>query len=117
MFAARQLQEKCQEQNTDLFLIHVDLTNPFDMVSRRPLGNGKIRLLQKFITIIRQFHDVMHAKVQDKGESSIAFPITNEVKQAPTLFSIMFSVLLFDAFSGLDNGIDIRYRTDSSVFK
>ena len=27
-----------------------------------------------------------------------------------------FSVMLFDAFSDLDNGIDIRYRTDGSVF-
>ncbi len=28
----------------------------------------------------------------------------------------MFSAILFDAFSGSDNGINIRYRTDGSVF-
>ena len=35
---------------------------------------------------------------------------------APTLFSIMLSVMLFDAFHSLNNGIDIRYCTDGSVF-
>ena len=75
---------------------------------------------EKFITIVRHFHDSMHARVQDNGESFVVFSITNGVKQGcvlvPNLFSIMFSVMLFDAFSGLDNGINIRYRTDSSVF-
>ena len=56
--------------------------------------------------------------MQDKGESSVAFPITNEVKQGcvltPTLFSIMFFVKMFDAFSGLDNGIDIQYCTNGA---
>ena len=28
----------------------------------------------------------------------------------------MFSVMLFDAFNGLDNGINIQYRTHDSVF-
>ena len=64
---------------------------------------------EKFITIVKQFHDDMHARVQDSGEGSVAFPITNGVKQgcflASTLFSIMFSAMLFNAFSGSDIGI------------
>ena len=75
----------------------------------------------KFITIVRQFHDGMHARVQDNGESSIAFPVTNGFKQgcvlAATLFRIMFSMMLFDAFSGLDNRINISYCTDSCSSK
>ena len=107
------LQEKCQEQNTDLYSIYVDLTKAFDTVSRDGLWRimAKYGCSQKFITIVRQFHDGMHARVQDNRESSVAFPVTNGVKQrcvlAPTLFSIMFSVMLFDAFIGSDNGIDI----------
>ena len=62
----------------------------------------------------------MHARVPDNGKSSVAFPITNGVKLgcilAPTHFSIIFSAMLFDAFAGSDNGIDIRYRTEGSVF-
>ena len=75
---------------------------------------------EKFITIVRQFHEGMHARVQENGESSVAFPVTNEVEQgcvqSPTLFSIMFSATLSDAFNGSGNGTDIRYCTDGSVF-
>ena len=53
-------------------------------------------------------------------KNTVAFPVTNGVKQgrvlAPTLFSIMFSAILFDAFSDSDIGVDIRYHTDDSVF-
>ena len=34
IFTARQLQEKCQEQNVDLYMIFVDLPKAFDTVSR-----------------------------------------------------------------------------------
>ena len=34
IFTARQLQEKCQEQNMDLYMTFVDLTKAFDTVSR-----------------------------------------------------------------------------------
>ena len=38
IFTARQLQEKCQEQNLDLYMTFVDLTKAFDTVSRDGLG-------------------------------------------------------------------------------
>ena len=48
------------------------------------------------------------------------YTVTNGVKQrcvmARTLFRIIFSVMLFDAFCGSDIRIDIRCRADSSVF-
>ena len=56
VFAARQLQEKCQERNTDLYSTFVDLTS-----------------------IVRQFHDSMLARVQDNEETE-AFPVMNRVK-------------------------------------
>lgn len=34
IFAARQIKEKCLEQNTHLYITFVDLTNAFDFVSR-----------------------------------------------------------------------------------
>ena len=34
IFTARQIQEKCQEQNVDPYLIFVDLTKAFDLFSR-----------------------------------------------------------------------------------
>ena len=122
VFAARQLQEKCQEQNTDLYSTYVDLTKAFDTVSREGLWKimSKYGCPSKFVTIVRQFHDGMLARVQDGGEASAPFAVTNGVKQgcvlAPTLFSIMFSAMLSDAFRDKDMGINIRYRMDGSVF-
>ena len=63
----------------------------------------------KFIAMVRQFHDGILARVQNDGEFSYPFPVTNGVKQgcvlAPTLFSMMFTA----AFQDGDNGIPIRY--------
>ena len=35
---------------------------------------------------------------------------------APTLFSIIFSAMLKDAFQDSDTGFPIRYRFDSNIF-
>ena len=44
IFTARQLQEKCQEQNVDLYMTFVDLTKAFDTVSR----DGLWKIMAKF---------------------------------------------------------------------
>ena len=66
--------------------------------------------------MVRQFHDGMQARVQNDGEYSEPFLVTNGVKQgcvmAATLFSMMFSAMLTDAFQDVDAGFPIRYRFD-----
>ena len=56
--------------------------------------------------MVRQFHAGMQARVQNDGEYSKPFPMTNGVKQgcvlAPTLFSMMFSAMLICAFQDVD---------------
>ena len=70
IFTARQLQEKCQEQNVDLYMTSVDLTKAFDTVSHDGLWKimAKFCFLPRYIAIVRQFHDGMHACVQNDGE-------------------------------------------------
>ena len=122
IFTAQQLQEKCQEQNVDLYMTFVDLTKAFDTVSREGLWKimAKFGCLAKFIAMVRQFHDGMLARVRNVGEFSDPFPVTNRVKQgcvlASTLFSMMFSAMLTDAFQDGDNGIPIRYHFDGKLF-
>ena len=74
----------------------------------------------KFIANVRQVHDGMFARVQNDGEFSGPFPVTNGVKQgcvlAPTLFSMIFSAMLTAAFQDGDNGIPIRYHFDWKLF-
>ena len=100
----------------------VDLTKAFDTVSREGLWKimAKFGCPAKFIAMVWQFHDGMLARVQNDGEFSDPFPVTNGVKQgcvlASTLFSMMFSAILTDAFQDGDNGIPIRYRFDGKLF-
>ena len=122
IFAARQIQEKCQEKLCSLYMTFVDLTKAFDTVSREGLWKimGKFGCPPKFTNIVRQLHDGMMAKVMANGEESRSFPVTNGVKQgcvlAPTLFSMVFSAMLTDAFKDCNEGIHIRYRTDKGLF-
>ena len=121
IFAARQLQEKCQEQNKALYSTFVDLTKAFDTVSREGLWKimAKFGCPARFIAIVRQFHEGMMARVLDDGDTSNDFAVTNGVKQgcvlAPTLFSMVFSAMLNDAFSD-ETGIPLNYRTDGKLF-
>ena len=65
---------------------------------------SKYGCLPKFIAMVKQFHDGMQSRVQDNGETSEPFPVTNGMKQrcvlAPSLFSLMFSVILTNASGG-----------------
>ena len=100
----------------------VDLTKAFDTVIREGLWKimAKFGCPAKFIAMVRQFHDGMLARVKNDGEFSDLFLVTNGVKQgcvlASTLFSMMFSAILTDAFQDGDNGIPIRYRFDGKLF-
>nr|VZI48821.1 unnamed protein product [Spirometra erinaceieuropaei] len=121
IFAARQLQEKCQEMRTHLYSTFVDLTKAFDTVNRE----GLWKIMQKFgcperITqMVRQLHDGMMARVTDNGAVSEAFAVTNRVKQgcvlAPTLFSLMFAAMLMDVYRDERPGIRIAYGTDGHL--
>ena len=73
-----------------------------------------------FVDIIRSFHEGMVARVQDQGQTSEPFSVTNGTKQgcvmAPLLFTLVFSAMLNDAFHDNDLGALIRFRTDGNVF-
>ncbi|BHF61921.1 hypothetical protein SprV_0100490100 [Sparganum proliferum] len=121
IFAARQFQEKCQEMRTHLYSTFVDLAKAFDTVNREGLGKimRKFGCPERFIEMVRQLHDGMMARVTDNGAVSKAFAVTNGVKQgcvlAPTLFSLMLSAMLMDAYRDESPGIRIAYRTDGHL--
>nr|VZI09521.1 unnamed protein product [Spirometra erinaceieuropaei] len=83
IFAARQLQEKCQEMRTHLYSTFVDLTKAFDTVHREGLWKimQKFGCPERFIQMVRQLHDGIMARVSDNGAVSEAFAVTNGVKQ------------------------------------
>jgi len=71
--------------------------------------------------VVKSLHDGMEARVLDQGSFSATFIVSNGIKQgcvlAPTLFSIMFAMLIRDAFHETDDaGIYLKYRTDGGMF-
>ena len=124
VFTHRQLQEKCREQNKGLYITFVDLTKPFDTVSRKGLWLIMKRLgcPQRFLNMVIQLHEDQYGQIRLNNDLSEPFPITNGVKQgcvlAPTIFSIFFSMMLEQATDDLEDEdfVYIRYRLDGSLF-
>ena len=122
IFALRQLQEKCIEQNKPLYSVFIDLTKAFDTVNREALWKVLERLgcPPKFIQIIKLFHTGMNGQVLAGGETTEEFEISNGVKQgcvlAPVLFNIFFTSMLSHACKDLDKGVYLKYRLDGSLF-
>ena len=106
----------------DLYMTFVDLTKAFDTVICEGLWKTMVKFgcQTKFVAMERPFLDGMLAQVQNDGEFSDPFPVTNGVMQscvlAPTLFSIMPAAMLTTAFQDGDNGVPIRYRFDGKLF-
>nr|VZI52124.1 unnamed protein product [Spirometra erinaceieuropaei] len=121
IFAARYLQENYQEMRNHFYTTFANLTKAFDTVNRE----GLWRIVQKsgcperLTHMMRQFHDVIVGRVVNNSAISEAFAVTNEVRQgcvlAPTLFNLMFSVILMDAYRDDRPEIHIDYRTDGHL--
>ena len=122
IFAVRQLQEKCVEQQQDLYLTFVDLTKAFGTVDRNGLWLilSKIGCPARFVQVIRSFHDGMLAQVMESGVMSDSFEVTSGTKQgcvlAPLLFSIYFAAMLTVAFKDSTAGVSLQFRTDRNLF-
>ena len=122
IFSLRQIQEKCREQQMPLYVAFIDLTKAFDLVSRDGLFKilPKIGCPPKLQSMIESFHTGMKGTVQFNGSSSEPFDIRSGVKQgcvlAPTLFGIIFSLLLKHAFGNSPEGVYLRTRSDGRLF-
>jgi hypothetical protein len=122
VFAVHQVQEKCIEQQMDLYAVFIDLTKAFDTVNISALWTILMKLgcPRKFTTLIRLFHDDMTGQVLPNGDFTNPFNISNGVKQgcvlAPVMFNLFFTQVLLHAVKDLDLGVYIKYRSDGSVF-
>ncbi|CAG4979837.1 unnamed protein product [Colias eurytheme] len=122
IFTLRQLQEKCREQQTPLFIAFVDLNKAFDSVSREGLYSGleHIGCPPKLLSMIKTFHEETRGVIVYDGKTSEPFLARRGVRQgcvmAPTLFGIFFSLLLNTAFKNDQQGIHLHTRADGKLF-
>lgn len=124
IFAVRQIQEKCHEQNRDLYIAFIDLAKAFDTVNRELLWNvlSKIGVPNKFLNIVKSLHDNMTACVSIGGSKSKPFNVEVGVKQgcvlAPVIFNIYLTAvtLLIQQQMNPDEGVKIQFRLDGNLF-
>ena len=122
VFSLRQIQEKCTEQNRELYAVFIDFTKAFDTVSREGLWSvlKKFGFTEKVTNLIKALHTGMQAKVVQGRDTSNEFAVTNGVKQgcvlAPTLFSLYLTAMLKVAFRDVHEGIYIQARHGADLF-
>ncbi|BHF58866.1 hypothetical protein SprV_0100182100 [Sparganum proliferum] len=120
--ATRQLQNKCQEMRANLYFTFMGLKKAFDTVNREGLQKimQKFGCPERFTEMLRHLHDGIAARVTDNGVVSETFAVTHEVRQGcatspPTLFRLMFSAILMDAYRDERPEIRVAYRMDGHL--
>ncbi len=124
IFTARQLQEKCREQHQDMFMALVYLSKAFDTVQRELLWDVLLRFgyPNKFVNILRQFHNGMTARVSIGGKESEPFLVRTGVRQGCVLAPVLFNIFLLCVTKLLHNeienssGIAEDFRLDGNLF-
>ena len=112
IFTARQLQEKCQEQNVDLCMT---LPKAFDPASLWKIM-ARFGCPARFTAVVRQFLDSMLTRVQNAEEYSEPFLITNGVKEHGHNWAWSSSPCLQMLFK-TDDGFPSWYRLDGNSLR
>ena len=100
IFCLKQVQEKSIEQNMSLYVVFIDVSKAFDIVSRQGLWQvlKKYGCTEKFVSLIEALHTGMQANVAMSGSVSTDFLESNGVKQGcvlvPTVFSLYLAAVL-----------------------
>jgi hypothetical protein len=122
IFSLRQIQEKCIEQQQDLFVVFIDFKKAFDSVDRDTLWNVLRRFgcPDGFISLIREFHDNMKGRVLSGKQQTDEFTVNHGTKQgcvlAPNLFTIFLTCVLLILHDRVGGGVYIRTRGDGKLF-
>ena len=111
-----------QPNRTNRFTTFVDFLKAFDSISRSCLWRllSKYGCPDKFILMLRAFHEGMQAQVMIDGETTDAFPVAHGVKQgciiAPTMFTLFLAAVLEVSNSDTTKGVYITTRSEGRLF-
>ena len=117
VFVARQLVEKTREHNDTLYMLFVDLKKEYDSVPRQALWKvlETCGVPPRMLSIVRSFHEGMHAEVKVGSTITESFEVRNGLRQgctlAPTLFNIYFSAMVANWHSEYAGaGVSVLYK-------
>ncbi len=107
-----------------MFMAFVDLSKVFNIVLRELLRDVLPRFgcPNKFVNILRHFHDGMTARVSIGGQESESFPVSSGVRQGCMLAPVLFNMFLLCVTKILHNeienssGIAVNFRLDGNLF-
>ena len=97
MFAIRLLVEKAKEFHSSVYFCFLDLKKAYDSVNRSVLWEilkKRYRLPNKFVSILKAFHERTVGMVQVAGKLSAEFNIENGVRQGDVLAPVLFNLFL-----------------------
>ena len=92
----------------------IDLQKAYDSVDRERLWVmfARFGVPEKMLTIIRQLHEDMRARVRtDDGEQSELFGVTQGLRQGCILSPLLFNVLFADAIHAVVVHASVRTQT------
>ncbi|KAJ8375401.1 hypothetical protein SKAU_G00059810 [Synaphobranchus kaupii] len=101
----------------------VDLSKAFETVQRELFWDVLLRFgcPNKFVNILRQFHDGMTARVTIGGQESAPFPVHTGVRQGCVLAPVLFNIFLLCVTKLLhkeiedSSGVAVDFRLDGNI--
>ena len=97
------------------YMCFIDLQKAYDSVNRELLWVvlARFGIPEKILTVIRQFHKGMQARVcTDDGERSALFAVTQGMRQGYVL-----SPLLFDIFDAVTHAVVVRFSENPDIVR
>ena len=114
IFSVRQLQEKCNKQNTSLYIAFIDLTKAFDLVSLKGLFTIllKVGCYANLFNVKKFFTQTQGQPSKNDCSVSYLFEIKSWIKQgcvlSQTLFEIFYQKLLKHPFGSSTTSIKLH---------
>ena len=115
LFVVRRLQELGLERKIPLYMCFIDLQKAHDSVDRELLWVvlARFGVPEKMLTVIRQFHEGMGARVRTDGEHSEWFDVTQGLRQGCVLSPLIFIIF----FAAVTHAVVVRFSEDPDIVR
>ena len=113
LFVVRRLQELGRARKIPPYTCFIDLQKAYDSVDRELLWVvlARFGVPEKMLTVIRQFHEGMRARVRTDDEHSERFDVTQGLRQGCVLSLLLFNIF----FAAVTHAVVVRFSEDPDI--